>query len=54
MAEDKLTTALNFEYGKNRWWGSTIQSYARMKLALKGQGLEQNHLVHVGTCRILP
>lgn len=28
------------------WWGSTIQSYARKKLLLKGQGLERNHVLH--------
>ena len=33
------------EYGQGKWWGSVIQSYNVMKKTLKGQGLEQNHLV---------
>ena len=46
MAEEKTPSALKFEYGVDLWWGSTIQSYARMKLLLKGQGLERNHVLH--------
>ena len=34
------------EYGNGKWWSSLIQSYDDMKRTLKGQGLEQNHLVH--------
>jgi len=34
------------EYGQGKWWSSVIQSYNVMKQRLKGQGLEQNHLVH--------
>jgi hypothetical protein len=30
---------------KGRWWTSTIQSYAQLKLALKGEGLHQHHLI---------
>jgi hypothetical protein len=51
MAAEKTASALKLEYGKGHWWGSTIQSYARMKLLLKGQGLEQNHLVHAAFFR---
>jgi hypothetical protein len=43
--------ALKFEYGSGKWWAGTIQSYALMRLILKGQGLEQNHLVHAAFFR---
>ena len=51
MAEEPATNALAYEYGSGQWWGSTIQSYARMKLLLRKQGLEQNHLVHAAFFR---
>ncbi|HZT32153.1 MAG TPA: hypothetical protein VFA33_19860 [Bryobacteraceae bacterium] len=38
--------ATRFPYGGRRWWRGAIQSYAAMRLSLKGAGLEQNHLVH--------
>ncbi len=30
---------------RNQWWTSTIQSYAQLKIALKGEGLHQHHLI---------
>jgi hypothetical protein len=30
---------------KGRWWTSTIQSYAQLRVALKGEGLHQHHLI---------
>lgn len=43
---DDRTAASQFEYGKDEWWGSVIQSYAAMQAAMRGTGTEQNHLVH--------
>jgi hypothetical protein len=34
------------EYRQGEWWSHIIQPYSVMKQTLKGQGLEQNHLVH--------
>jgi hypothetical protein len=51
MADDKLKSALNYEYGAGEWWCSSIQSYACMKLTMRKQGLEQNHLVHAAFFR---
>lgn len=51
MAGEKLASALRFVYGEGKWWGSTIQSYACMRLSLRKQGLEQNHLVHAAFFR---
>jgi len=30
---------------QRQWWVSTIQSYAQLRLALKGEGLHQHHLI---------
>ena len=30
---------------RNQWWTSSIQSYAQLRLILKGEGLHQHHLI---------
>jgi hypothetical protein len=32
-------------YGERKWWGAHVQSYARLKASLKGEGLHQHHLI---------
>jgi hypothetical protein len=31
--------------GEGKWWGAYVQSYACLKAALKGEGLNQHHLI---------
>lgn len=51
MAGKQDSSAFGIEYGRHHWWGSAIQSYARMRLLLRKQGLEQHHLVHAAFFR---
>ncbi|MFH1147508.1 MAG: hypothetical protein V1736_07355 [Pseudomonadota bacterium] len=37
--------ARDFKYGEGKWWGAYVQSYASLKANLRGEGLQQHHLI---------